>query len=104
MLKELNEKNLSPPEWLKRQPEPGSSGPPMILHNRYDEYTSSIHPDHQPTSQEALRGLLFTMGATEETLPQYLEKYNKQFDEMLQSLPGGKIPTLGVCGNKFIIS
>jgi len=54
------------------------------------------YPGHKPAKEIVLKKALFAMGATEETLFEYLDILNKQWDEFFASLPGGKMREIGV--------
>lgn len=70
--------------------------PAPVLRSRYDDYMLSIYPQHEPTNPVALKKLLFLMGATEETLLDYLAIHNKQWDDLIDKMPGRKFPSMGV--------
>lgn len=52
--------------------------------------------NHKPASEASLRASLFAMGATEDTLYEYLDKVNKQWDEIINRQPGGQLHAIGV--------
>ena len=72
------------------------SAGPVHLRCRLDEHISRFYPNHQPTAPEHLRAMLYMLGATEDTLLDYLERYNSGWDRIIASFPNGRIPTLGV--------
>ena len=72
------------------------SAGPVHLRCSLDEHISRFYPNHQPTAQEHLRAMLYMHGATEDTLLDYLERYNSGWDRIIASFPNGRIPTLGV--------
>ncbi|KAH7905844.1 hypothetical protein BJ138DRAFT_1094777 [Hygrophoropsis aurantiaca] len=65
------------------------------LHSTYDEHMSRMFPDHQPTSPELLKRMLYALGATDDTLHEHLAAQNKYWDEMLGE--GGKARKIAVC-------
>ena len=61
------------------------SAGPVHLRCRLDEHISRFYPNHQPTAQEHLRAMLYMHGATEDTLLDYLERYNRGWDRIIAS-------------------
>jgi len=59
------------------------------------EGTSSA-TDRVLSDEDTLKEVLYSMGATEETLFEYLDKLNKQWDDMFALMPGGRMRELGV--------
>jgi len=78
------------------------TGPPSALspfQTRYDEYMSEHYPHHYwySLSPEKLKAFFKTMGATDDNLQEYLEWYNKRWDEMIANSPNGRLLMVGVC-------
>ncbi|KIJ60070.1 hypothetical protein HYDPIDRAFT_32645 [Hydnomerulius pinastri MD-312] len=72
----------------------GPQGPP--LRSKLDEHMSRLDPGHhRPMTEKELKMLLCTMGATEHSLPQYLEKYDKWWENVFSQFPDGRPPVLG---------
>lgn len=78
-------------------------GPGLVLHSVFDEYASSIDPNHVPLSQELLRALLFAQGATEDTLLEAMETNNRKWRDMLDR-SGGQLHSIGVRDTNFSLS
>lgn len=73
------------------------SAPPVHLRCSFDEHMSRAYPDRwQPMPQEHIKLALYAMGATDDTLLDYLEILNNRWDEMFARCPNGKLPTYGV--------
>ncbi|KAH7905892.1 hypothetical protein BJ138DRAFT_1130240 [Hygrophoropsis aurantiaca] len=67
---------------------------PLHIHSAYDEHMSRRFPGHQPMSQDGLRHMFSVLGATDDTIHEYIASQNKFWDEMLG--PGGKAKIYGL--------
>lgn len=54
------------------------------------------YPNYKPTSEKRLKQMLFSMGATEETLFKHMDLLNKRWDNLFAKMPGGKMHEIGV--------
>ena len=74
---------------------------PGSFRTRYEEYLSQHYPDpHYSwycTPPKALKECFKMMGATDDNLQEYLEQYNKKWDEIIANSPNGRLIAIGVC-------
>ena len=51
---------------------------------KFDEHMMNLVPSYEPMNEEQLRHFLFLSGATEDTMDQCLQAYNRRMEHKIQ--------------------
>ena len=68
---------------IPRPPQAGDETRPVAL-CKFDEHMMSLVPSYEPMNKEQLRHFLFLSGATEDTMDQCLQAYNRRMEHKIQ--------------------
>ena len=66
-----------------RPPQGGDGTRPVAL-CKFDEHMMNLVPSYEPMNEEQLRHFLFLSGATEDTMDQCLQAYNRRMEHKIQ--------------------
>ena len=76
---------------VPRPPQGGDKTRPVAL-CKFDEHMMSLVPTYKPMNEEQLRHFLYLSGATEDTMDQCLQAYNRRMEHKIQGVKPAKEP------------